>query len=59
MTNSDLGFDGDSVWGNFAGVTVGGDGDFIRLRVQFVPAPSAILVLGLAGLGLNRRRRRA
>ena len=59
LTNSDLGFNGDSVWGNFAGVTVAGNGDFIRLHVEFVPAPSAILVFGLAGLGLNRRRRRA
>lgn len=59
LTDSDLGFNADSVWGNFAGVTVPYDGGFIRLSIQFVPAPSAILVFGLAGLGLNRRRRRA
>jgi MYXO-CTERM domain-containing protein len=42
---------------NFAGVTVAGDGDFIRLRVSFVPAPGALAVLGLGGLAAIRRRR--
>jgi hypothetical protein len=47
----------DQFWANFAGVTVAGNGDFVRLRLTFVPAPGAAGVLALAGLGVLRRRR--
>jgi hypothetical protein len=47
---------GDAFWADFGGMTVAGDGDFITLRVTFVPAPAAALPLGLAALALRRRR---
>lgn len=47
----------DSFFANFAGVTVAGPGDFITLKVTFIPAPGAWSALALAGLGVLRRRR--
>ncbi len=58
LEDSDLFFDADSVWANFSGVTVGGPGDFIRLQVQFIPAPGALALLGITGLMGTRRRRK-
>lgn len=52
-----LSFDANHVKGNFAGMTVAGNGDFIRLKVEFVPAPGGLAVLGLAAIGTLRRRR--
>lgn len=34
VSDADLAWDADSFWGNFAGVTVAGGGDFIRLAVD-------------------------
>ena len=55
---ADLSFTADSVFGNFADVTVAGSGDFIRLDLQFIPEPSTALLLSFGLVGLARRRRR-
>lgn len=47
----------DSFYANFAGMTVVGAGDYITLRVNFVPTPGAAALLGLGGLAALRRRR--
>ncbi|MBU0638435.1 MAG: PEP-CTERM sorting domain-containing protein [Planctomycetes bacterium] len=56
LTDDDLGFDADSVWGNFAGVTVAGGGEYIQLKVSFVPEPASLALLALGGLAALRRR---
>ncbi len=42
LYESDLSFDTESVWGNFAGTTIAESGDYTRLKVNFIPAPSAL-----------------
>ncbi|UCD74177.1 MAG: hypothetical protein JSV91_10345 [Phycisphaerales bacterium] len=56
LYDSDLDYNTESAWANFGGVTVAGDGDYIRLKVHFIPAPAALSVLAVSGL-IRRRRR--
>jgi hypothetical protein len=55
LTDAALGFDDNAVWGNFAGVNVAGNGDFIQLKISFVPEPGTLALLALGVLGLRRR----
>jgi len=52
-----VGHDADAFWANFAGVSVAGDGEWIRLAVTFVPAPGTVALAALASLPILRRRR--
>ena len=59
FTDSDISFDADNIWVNFAGLSSGSDG-FIELTIDAaVPEPSilALMALGIAGLGFTRRRK--
>lgn len=60
LTNDALFFDANAVWGNFRGVQVAGAGDYIRLKVSFIPEPGSTVLafLGLGSLALVRRIRR-
>lgn len=57
LEQSDLGFDADSVWANFAGVTTTGEYS-IELTIEFIPAPATFALFALAGLATKRRRRK-
>lgn len=57
LTDAALGFDANSVWANFGGMTVAGNGDFVRLKVSFAPEPASMTLLALVGTILVRRRR--
>jgi hypothetical protein len=52
------GHSADAFWADFGGVTVG-DGDYITLKVRFIPSPATAAPLVLAALIRRRRSRPA
>ena len=57
LEQSDLFFDNNGVWANFAGITTTGDDYWIQLNVEFIPAPAALALFAFAGFASRRRKR--